>query len=138
VFQAGASHFGVADATALATHTHDFESRYLDSLIAPLPSGQARYDELSPLNHTDGLSCPVLLLQGLEDPIVPPAQAEAFVEALKRAHLPYAYLAFEGEQHGWRRAETIIAALEAELSFYGQVFGFNPPGIPQLQLERPE
>ncbi len=137
VFSAGASYYGVADAKALAEQTHDFESRYLDSLIGPLPQSERAYDERSPLSHVDELSCPVLLLQGLDDPIVLPAQAEAFVAALRRKGLPYAYLAFEGEAHGFRRAESRVRALEAELSFYGQVLGFTPPGVPELRLERP-
>jgi deazaflavin-dependent oxidoreductase (nitroreductase family) len=85
----------------------------------------------------DGLSCPVLLLQGLQDEVVPPSQSEMFADALRRKGIPYAYLTFDGEQHGFRRKETVIAALEAELSFYGQVFGFDPPGVPVLPLERP-
>ncbi len=89
--------------------------------------------ERAPLTHVDELSCPVLLLQGLEDKVVPPSQAEMFRDALVRKGIPHAYLTFEGEQHGFRKAETIIAALEAELSFYGQVFGFTPPGVPVLE-----
>jgi dipeptidyl aminopeptidase/acylaminoacyl peptidase len=79
----------------------------------------------------------VLLLQGLDDPIVPPAQAERFVDALRRKGIPYAYRAYEGESHGFRKAETIIDSTEAELSFFGQVMGFTPPGVPLLELERP-
>ena len=86
----------------------------------------------------DGLSCPVLLLQGLDDPVVPPAQSEMFRDALVAKGIPHAYLAYEGESHGFRRAETQINATESALSFYGQVFGFEPPGIPRLQLWRPE
>lgn len=135
-FAAGASYFGVADARGLATDTHDFESRYLDGLIGPLPEADAIYTERSPLSHVDELSCPVLLLQGAEDAVVPPAQAELFRDVLVRKGIPHAYLLFEGEQHGFRRAETVIAALEAELSFYGQVLGFTPPDIPALTLTR--
>ncbi|HEX7355577.1 MAG TPA: prolyl oligopeptidase family serine peptidase [Mycobacteriales bacterium] len=135
-FAAGASYFGVADARALATDTHDFESRYLDGIIGPLPEAEAVYAERSPLTHVDGLSCPVLLLQGAEDAIVPPAQAEVFREALVRKGIPHAYLLFDGEQHGFRRAESVVAALEAELSFYGQVLGFDPPGVAPLTLVR--
>ena len=94
------------------------------------------YVERAPLSHVDRLSCPVLLTQGLEDKVVPPAQAEQFVAALERKGIPYAYLAFSGEQHGFRRAETVVAALEAELSFYGQVLGFTPPDVPVLPLSR--
>jgi len=134
VFAAGASHYGVAELLQLAEETHDFESRYLDGLIGPLPDSRDRYVERAPLSHVDDLSCPVLLLQGLEDTVVPASQAELFAAALARNHIPYAYLAFPGEQHGFRRAETIVAALEAELSFYGQVLGFTPPGVPVLPL----
>jgi dipeptidyl aminopeptidase/acylaminoacyl peptidase len=133
-FAAGASYFGVVDLVSLAQDTHDFESRYLDGLVGPLPETLARYQERSPLAHVDGLSCPILLLQGSEDAVVPPAQAEAFRDALVRKQIPHAYLLFEGEQHGFRRAESIIAALEAELSFYGQVLGVTPPDVPHLQL----
>jgi dipeptidyl aminopeptidase/acylaminoacyl peptidase len=128
-FAAGASHFGVADAEALARDTHKFESRYLDALIGPYPQERERYVSRSPIHFTDRLSCPVILFQGLDDAIVPPSQAEEMVRALDAKGLPYAYLAFEGEQHGFRRAETIRRALEAELSFYGQIFGFTPSGV---------
>ena len=134
VFSAGTSLYGVADAAALAEHTHDFESRYLDGLIGPLPDAREVYDARSPLSHVDRLDRPVLLLQGLEDPVVPPAQVEAFLAALAGTDVPHAYLAFEGEAHGFRRAETVAAAWEAELSFYGQVLGFTPPGVPVLRL----
>lgn len=136
VFAAGVSSFGVADAVALAQDTHDFESRYLDGLIGRYPEDEHIYVERAPLNHVDSLSCPVLLLQGDEDPIVPPNQAEMFRDALAAKGIPHAYLLFEGEQHGFRRAENIITAMEASLSFYGQVFGFEPPGIPRLELTR--
>jgi dipeptidyl aminopeptidase/acylaminoacyl peptidase len=126
VFAAGTSLYGVADLEALARDTHKFESRYLDGLIGPYPAARAVYAERSPINHTDRLSCPLLVLQGLEDEIVPPNQAEAIVAALAAKGIPHAYLAFEGEQHGFRRAETIVRSLEAELWFYGRVFGFEP------------
>ena len=135
-FDAGTSSYGVADLVPLAEDTHDFESRYLDGLVGPLPEARAVYDERSPLSHVDRLDRPVLLLQGLDDPVVPPAQAERFVAALRDKDVPYAYLAFEGEAHGFRRAETQVAALEAELSFYGQILGFEPPGVPVLDLQR--
>jgi dipeptidyl aminopeptidase/acylaminoacyl peptidase len=133
-FAAGTSRYGVADLLRFAAETHDFESRYLDGLVGVLPAERDRYVERAPLSHVDQLSCPVLLLQGLEDRVVPPSQAELFAEALARNRIPHAYLAFPGEQHGFRRAENIITALEAELSFYGQVLGFTPPGIPVLPL----
>jgi dipeptidyl aminopeptidase/acylaminoacyl peptidase len=123
-FAAGASYFGVADCEALATDTHKFESRYLDGLIGPYPAAKDLYYERSPIHFADRLSCPVILLQGLEDRVVPPSQAERMVEALRAKHLPFAYLAFEGEQHGFRKAETIQRAYEAELYFYSRVFRF--------------
>ena len=135
-FTAGTSYYGVADLRALAQDTHDFESRYLDGLVGPLPQAADVYAERAPLNHVDSLSCPVLLLQGAEDLVVPPAQARAFADALARKALPHALVVFEGEQHGFRRAETMARALECELSFYGQVWGFEPPGVPVLALER--
>ena len=134
-FAAGTSLFGVADLRALARETHSFESRYLDGLVAPWPAQEQEYVRRSPLAHLDGLSCPVLLLQGLEDAVVPPAQAEAVVAVLAEKGLPHAYVAFEGEQHGFRRAASVQAAAEAELSFYGQVLGFEPAGdVPRLPL----
>ncbi|WP_150460960.1 dipeptidyl-peptidase 5 [Nesterenkonia ebinurensis] len=137
-FSAGASSFGVADAVALAQDTHDFESRYLDQLIGRYPEDEHIYRERAPLNHVDSLDCPVLLLQGDEDPIVPPNQAEMFRDALAAKGIPHAYLLFAGEQHGFRKAENIIAAHEASLSFYGQIFGFETPGIPTLELSSSE
>jgi dipeptidyl aminopeptidase/acylaminoacyl peptidase len=126
VFAAGASAFGVSDAAALARDTHKFESRYLDNLIGPWPEDAARYAERSPIHHTDGFDRPLILFQGLDDPIVPPAQSEAIADALRARGVPVAYLAFEGEQHGFRRAENIVRVAEAELWFYGQVLGFEP------------
>ncbi len=128
-FAAGVSKYGVADLAVLAQETHKFESRYMDSLVGPWPEAEALYRERSPLFHADQISVPLLVLQGLEDEVVPPNQSELIVEALKANGVPVAYLAFEGEQHGFRQAETIVRAAEAELSFYGQVFGFDPPGI---------
>jgi dipeptidyl aminopeptidase/acylaminoacyl peptidase len=124
VFAAGASHFGVSDAEALAKDTHKFESRYLDRLIGPYPARRDLYLERSPVNYVDNLSCPVIFFQGLEDKIVPPDQAERMVEALKAKGLPVAYVAFEGEQHGFSKAESIKRALDGELYFYSRVFGF--------------
>jgi dipeptidyl aminopeptidase/acylaminoacyl peptidase len=123
-FAAGASYYGVADCAALATDTHKFESRYLDGLIGPWPAAKDVYYQRSPIHFADRLSCPVILFQGLEDRVVPPAQAEAMAAALRAKGLPFAYLAFEGEQHGFRKAETIQRTLEAELYFYARVFGF--------------
>lgn len=133
-FAAGVSSYGVADLVALAEDTHDFESRYLDGLVGPYPEAAEIYQERAPLNHVDSLSCPVLLLQGDEDPIVPPSQAEMFRDALAAKSIPHAYLLFAGEQHGFRKAENIITSFEASLSFYGQVFGFEPEGVPHLEL----
>jgi dipeptidyl aminopeptidase/acylaminoacyl peptidase len=123
-FTAGASYYGVADCEALARETHKFESRYLDGLIGPYPSARDVYRARSPIHFAHQLSCPVILLQGLEDKVVPPSQAEAMLEALRAKDMPVAYMAFEGEQHGFRKAETIQRALEAELYFYSRVFKF--------------
>ena len=125
VFRAGASHYGVSDLAALAQDTHKFESRYLDSLVGPYPERNDLYQERSPIHHTDGLSCPLVLFQGLEDRIVPPSQAELMFEAVRAKGLPCAYIPFEGEQHGFRRSENIRRALDGELYFYSRVFGFN-------------
>jgi dipeptidyl aminopeptidase/acylaminoacyl peptidase len=124
-FSAGASYYGVADAETLAQDTHKFESRYLDRLIGPYPERADLYRERSPIHYVERLDVPVILFQGLEDEVVPPAQAEKMVEALKRNGVPYEYLAFEGEQHGFRKAETVKRCLEAELAFYGRIFGFE-------------
>ena len=136
VFRAGADRFGVSDMTALARDTHKFESRYLDSLIGPLPQAQAIYDSRSPLNHLDGFKVPVIVLQGADDPVVPPNQSERIVEALRARHVPVAYVLYPGESHGFRKPETIIHSLQAELSFFGQVFGFKPADqLPPLTIE---
>jgi dipeptidyl aminopeptidase/acylaminoacyl peptidase len=136
VFRAGADHFGVSDMTALARDTHKFESRYIDSLIGPLPAAQAVYDSRSPLNHLDGFKVPVLVLQGADDPVVPPNQSQRIVEALRARHVPVAYVLYPGEGHGFRKPENIINSLQAELSFYGQVFGFKPADqLPPLIIE---
>lgn len=134
VFKAGTSYFGISDLKTFADATHDFESRYLFSLVGPLPGFERAYEERSPLNRADKTSCPVLLLQGLDDPIVPPDQSERFAQALAAKKVPYAYLTFEGESHGFRRAETVIACLEAELAFYGQTLGFTPRDAKPLTL----
>jgi dipeptidyl aminopeptidase/acylaminoacyl peptidase len=124
-FKAGASHYGISDLEALAKDTHKFESRYLDRLIGPYPDRRDLYIERSPIHFTDGLSCPMIIFQGLEDKVVPPNQAEKMVEAVRAKKLPVAYLTFEGEQHGFRKAENIKRVLEAELYFYSKVFGFE-------------
>ena len=136
VFRAGADYYGVSDMTALARDTHKFESRYLDSLIGPLPQAQAIYDSRSPLQHLDGFRFPLLVLQGAEDPVVPPNQSELIVDALRARHAPVAYVLFAGEGHGFRKPENIIRSLQSELSFYGQVFGFTPADrLPALVIE---
>ena len=129
VFSAGASHYGIGDLEALARDTHKFESRYLDSLVGPWPAARDRYVARSPIHHADCLDCPVIFFQGTEDKVVPPNQAEAMVASLREKGIPVAYILFEGEGHGFRRAENIKRALEAELYFYGRVFGFSPAGI---------
>jgi dipeptidyl aminopeptidase/acylaminoacyl peptidase len=135
-FAAGASYYGVSDLTALTEETHKFESRYLDRLIGPYPERQDLYRERSPLHHADQITCPVIFLQGEEDKVVPPEQAEVMVDALREKGLPVAYILFEGEQHGFRRAESIERALQAELSFYGQVLGFElPDPIEPVEIE---
>jgi dipeptidyl aminopeptidase/acylaminoacyl peptidase len=125
-FKAGASHYGVSDLEALAKDTHKFESRYLDKLIGPYPDRRDLYEQRSPIHHCDRLSCPVIFFQGLEDKIVPPNQAETMLEVLRGKGLPVAYVAFEGEQHGFRRGENIKRALDGEFYFYARVFGFDP------------
>ena len=125
VFKVGASHYGISDLEALARETHKFESRYLDSLVGPYPERRDLYVERSPIHHTDRLSCPIILMQGLEDEVVPPNQAEVMVDALRNKGLPVAYLPFEGEQHGFRKPENVVRSLEAELYFYSRILGFD-------------
>lgn len=125
VFKAGASHYGISDLELMALETHKFESRYLDGLIGPYPERRDLYLERSPMYALDRLSVPVIFFQGLEDAVVPPNQAEVMVEALRQKGQPVAYVAFEGEQHGFRKAENIIRSLEAELYFYSRVFDFE-------------
>ena len=130
VFAAGASLYGVADAATLAVETHKFESRYLDRLIGPWPDARAVYEERSPIFHTDRLRTPLILFQGLEDRVVPPNQAQMMAAALRDRGVPHALLLYEGEQHGFRKAETIMRTAAAELAFYGRVLGFTPAGPP--------
>ncbi|OQD53593.1 acyl-peptide hydrolase [Streptomyces phaeoluteigriseus] len=137
VYACGTISYPVLDLTAWATgETHDFESRYLDTLVGPLDEVPARYTERSPVEHADRIAVPFLLLQGLDDVICPPAQAERLLARIAGRGVPHAYLAFEGEGHGFRRAETVVRALEAELSLYAQVFGLRVPGIPTLELAK--
>lgn len=126
VFAAGASFYGVADAGALARDTHKFEARYLDGLIGPWPEAESIYEERSPIFHTDQLRTPLILFQGLEDKVVPPDQAEMMAKALLDKGVPFAHIAYEGEQHGFRQAKNIKRTAEAELAFYGRVLGFEP------------
>jgi dipeptidyl aminopeptidase/acylaminoacyl peptidase len=125
-FSAGTSYFGIGDLETFVKTTHKFESRYLVRLIGPYPERKDLYHDRSPLNFAERISCPVLILQGAEDRIVPPAQAEQIVDALWERRLPHAYVLFPGEDHGFRSAANVIRSFEAELSFYGQVFGFEP------------
>jgi dipeptidyl aminopeptidase/acylaminoacyl peptidase len=135
VYACGTILYPVLDLAAWGSgETHDFESRYLETLVGPYAEVPGRYAERSPVENADRISAPFLLLQGLDDAICPPAQCERFLARLRGRRIPHAYLAFEGEGHGFRRAETMVRALEAELSLYAQVFGLNPPGIPTLEL----
>jgi len=126
VFKAGASLYGIGDLETLLRDTHKFESRYLDRLVGPYPQMKKSYHDRSPIHFVDRLKCPVIFLQGLEDKVVPPQQAEAMVKALEKNGVRVEYVVFEGEQHGFRRADSIRRAYEAELFFYGEVFGFEP------------
>jgi dipeptidyl aminopeptidase/acylaminoacyl peptidase len=126
VFRAGVSYFGLGNLEAFAAETHKFESRYLDRLIGPYPAALATYRERSPILHPEGFSCPVLVLQGLDDHVVPPSEAERIVAALAAKGIPHVYLPFEGEDHGFRQAANIIRSAQAELAFFGRVFGFVP------------
>ena len=135
VFGAGVSRYGVGDARSLAADTHDFEARYLDGLIGPLPEAEDVYVARSPLSRADRFRVPLLLLQGADDTVVPPSQSEAIRDALAARGVPHAYVLYEGEGHGFRRTETVVHALEAELAFLGQVFGFATPGIAPLPLD---
>ncbi|MBP2191489.1 S9 family peptidase [Nocardia goodfellowii] len=137
-FSAGADHYGVADLEALAAETHKFESRYLDGLIGEYPAERDLYRERSPIHHIEQFRSPLIVLQGSEDAVVPPNQSEMIVDALRKRGIPVTYLLFEGEQHGFRRAENIRRALDSELSFYAQIFGFDLPtdeGIEAVTVE---
>ena len=137
-FACGASLYGIGDLQSLAEDTHKFESRYLDRLVGPWPAARALYEARSPIRHLDGLRCPLILLQGADDPVVPPEQSRRMHAALKARGVPVAYLEFAGEQHGFRQAANLVRALEAEAAFYARVFGFTladavePPAIDNL------
>lgn len=135
-FTAGASHYGVADLTSLFSDTHKFESRYDHWLLGPRPDSEMLYHDRSPINFVEQIDCPVILFQGLEDKVVPPNQAEQIVATLRRRGLPVSYIAFADEGHGFRRAENIKRALEAELAFYGRIVGFEPADeLPEIEIE---
>jgi len=131
VFAAGASHYGIGDLEALARDTHKFEARYLDGLIGPYPERQDLYRARSPIHSAEQLSCPVIFFQGLDDKVVPPNQSEAMARALAEQGIAHAYVAFEGEQHGFRQAKNICTALDGEAWFYGRVFGIDVGEAPQ-------
>jgi dipeptidyl aminopeptidase/acylaminoacyl peptidase len=134
VFAAGISRYGVGDARALAADSHDFEAHYLDGLIGPLPDAEEVYRERSPLSHPERFRVPLLILQGEEDAVVPPAQAEAIRDALIARGVPYGYVLYPGEGHGFRRRETVVHALESTYAFLGRVFGFATPDVPAFEL----
>jgi dipeptidyl aminopeptidase/acylaminoacyl peptidase len=137
-FKAGASYYGISDLEALAVDTHKFESRYLDGLVGPYPDAREIYRERSPIHHVDRLSRPLILFQGLDDKVVPPNQSETMASAVRAKGVPVACLVFEGEQHGFRKAETVVTSLLAELGFYGRVFGFTPADeIPPFAIDIP-
>lgn len=136
VFSAGVSYYGIGDLETMARDTHKFESRYLDGLVGPLPEARATYIERSPIHHVEQLSSAMILFQGLDDKVVPPNQALMMADAVRAKGLPLALLTFPGEGHGFRQAETIRRTLEAELSFFGQLFAFLPADdIPRLTVE---
>jgi dipeptidyl aminopeptidase/acylaminoacyl peptidase len=136
VFSAGVSYYGVADLEGLAHDTHKFESRYEHGLVGPYPEQAELYKQRSPVHFADRLSCPVILLQGLEDKVVPPSQADVMVQALRAKRLPFAYVSFPTEGHGFREAANIKRSIEAELYFYSRVFGFTPAdAVEQVEIE---
>ena len=136
VFKAGASYYGVSDVEVLVRDTHKFEARYLDRLIGPYPEAREEYRARSPIHFVDRLASPIILFQGLEDRVVPPNQSAMMADAARTKGLPVAYLAFEGEQHGFRKSQTIVRSLEAELYFYGAIFGFTPAdSLPPIQID---
>ena len=136
VFACGVSYYGVTDLLRLVQETHDFESRYLDTLIGVLSGYSATYQERSPINRVAEINVPVLLLQGADDPVVPPEQAREFAAVLKERGVPHVLVEFENESHGFRKPDTVATALEKELAFYCKVFfGFTPPGVPPIDLD---
>jgi dipeptidyl aminopeptidase/acylaminoacyl peptidase len=135
-FAGATSYYGVVGLEAFAEDTHDFEAHYIDGLVGPLPQAQRLYEERCPISNVDAIDRPLLLLQGDCDPTVPRAHTDMFVRALAEKRALYAYLTFPGEAHGFRMPETIAAALEAELGFYGWLFGFHSHGVPWLEPTR--
>ena len=130
------NHFGVVDLETFTHDTHKFEERYLDLLVGPYPERADLYRERSPVNRADEIRSPLLTFQGLDDHVVPPSQSEQLVEALDRNGVPYAYLAFDGEGHGFRKRENLLRVPDAELSFLAQVFGFEPAGeVDRLEIK---
>jgi dipeptidyl aminopeptidase/acylaminoacyl peptidase len=139
VFAAGVTAFGVSDVEALRRDTHKLESHYVDQLIGPWPEAAEIDHERSPIHHLEGFSCPLLVFQGMDDTAVPPAQSEMIVEALRMKGVPVAYLAFEGEGHGFRKRENNLKLIEGQLYFYGRVFGFQPADeIEPIPIENQE
>ena len=130
----------MTDLELLARDTHKFEARYLDSMVGPWPEAAEEYRRRSPIHHIEAITSPLILFQGLEDAVVPPAQSQLMFDALSARGVPVAYLAFEGEQHGFRRAETVMAVMAAELDFYGRVLGFRTDLVadPPLRIANPE
>lgn len=133
VFTAGISRYGVSDLVGLVQDTHDFESQYMFSLVGPYPEAADLYEKRAPINHVSKISCPVLLLQGDEDKVVPPAQSQVVADALAERGIAHAYILFEGEQHGFRKSENIVRALESSLAFYAQIFDFETD-VPAIEL----
>jgi dipeptidyl aminopeptidase/acylaminoacyl peptidase len=138
-FAAGTSYYGVADLVSFHEETHKFESHYDEYLVGPWPEAIELYRDRSPVTHADSIGRPLLLLQGLDDKVVPPSQSEVIVDALTRRGIPYSYIAFEGEGHGFRKAENVKRAIEAHLSFLARVFGFEPADeIEPIEIENLE
>jgi dipeptidyl aminopeptidase/acylaminoacyl peptidase len=136
VFAAGASHYGVSNLESLGQDTHKFESRYWDRLVGPYPAYKEVYYKRSPINFPEKLSCPVIFFQGLDDKVVPPKQTEVMVEALRKKGLPVCYIAYEGEQHGFRKAENISRTIDGEFLFYAKIFGIKPADdLPDIEIE---
>jgi len=135
-FRCGASHYGIGDLEALARDTHKFEAHYTDRLVGPYPAARDLYRARSPIHHLQGMNCPLILLQGALDEVVPPEQSRRMHAALKAKGVPVAYLEFEGEQHGFRQLPNIVRALEAEAYFYSRVFGFAlADAVPPLAID---